>query len=265
MRARERRAACTRGRVVDPRQLVRRHGRIPGTDERCDLAGPALTVLARSTSSSRRCTASPISVGWSPASPSPSRAAAPRAPAACRRCARRNSGSRSGRRARSRCRRAARRGGRRRRDLHELAQPRRGRRDLLACAFEERRAGPPRARATSRPSGARGLAAASGANRSIRSTTAAFPRSTSTRRRRIRAVELLAEPEPLEHPADRRSLVPLARAVDRARDDQPVHRAGHRDVVEAQPLGVLGLVLRLLDLLVRGRADARAGARVRRP
>ena len=53
------------------------------------------------------------------------------------------------------------------------------------------------------------------------------------------------------------------RSVDRARDDQPLHRPRHRDVVEAQSLGLLLRGPRLLDVLVRGRADARARARMR--
>jgi hypothetical protein len=50
--------------------------------------------------------------------------------------------------------------------------------------------------------------------------------------------------EPIQHPADRRRTVRRPLGIDRAGDDQPVDRAGHRDVVEAEPL---------LPLLIAGR------------
>ena len=54
-----------------------------------------------------------------------------------------------------------------------------------------------------------------------------------------RALDLRAGLEPTEHPADRRRLVGGTAPVDRARDDQPIDRARHGDVVETQTLGPL--------------------------
>ena len=69
------------------------------------------------------------------------------------------------------------------------------------------------------------------------------------------AVFQLLRVEPRKHPADRSRLVAGALRVDRARDDEPVDRTRHRDVVEAPPLRLGGLVLDLFHLLViRGRA-----------
>ena len=87
-----------------------------------------------------------------------------------------------------------------------------------------------------------------------------------------RAFHLGLGAEPLEHPADRRLAILPAVRVDRAGDDQPVDRAGHRDVVEAQTLrlvvGVLGLahVLVVEDALAlaRHRVDARGSRSARR-
>ena len=76
----------------------------------------------------------------------------------------------------------------------------------------------------------------------------------------LRVVEL-PRLEPLEHPADRRARVRPALA-DRARDDQPVDRAGHRHVVEAPPLGLLGVALGALDALVVGGREAPAARRI---
>ena len=45
--------------------------------------------------------------------------------------------------------------------------------------------------------------------------------------------------EALQHPPDRRRPIRCAPGVDRTRDDQPVDRTGHRDVVQTQPLGLL--------------------------
>ena len=56
--------------------------------------------------------------------------------------------------------------------------------------------------------------------------------------------------EPLEHPADRRRRIRLLVAVDRARDDQPLLGARHRDVVEAQLLRLLLEPARLAHLVV---------------
>ena len=55
--------------------------------------------------------------------------------------------------------------------------------------------------------------------------------------------------EPVEHPADRRRAVGGAPGIDRAGDDETVDRARHRDVVEAEPLGMLLVALGLPHLL----------------
>ena len=66
----------------------------------------------------------------------------------------------------------------------------------------------------------------------------------------------LGEPEPFEHPGDRRLLTAGPGRVDRARHDQPLHRARHRDVVQAKALFALGLLAALLHVLVRRGVDA---------
>ena len=93
----------------DPCDLVGRHRRVPAFEPGLARLGRNRSgaVLARSTSSSRRWTASPISVGWRPRLGPRRPHLPPRARVASRRCARRSSGSRSGRTARCRCRRAA--------------------------------------------------------------------------------------------------------------------------------------------------------------
>ena len=68
--------------------------------------------------------------------------------------------------------------------------------------------------------------------------------------------QLLVGLEPVEHPADRRRRVGGLLAVDRAGDDQPLLRARHRDVVEAQLLRRLLAGARVLHGLVVERAAA---------
>ena len=63
------------------------------------------------------------------------------------------------------------------------------------------------------------------------------------------AVLELADLEPVEHPADRRLRVAPFR-IDRSGDDQAVDRARHRDVVEAEPLGLVRRLLGVPDRLV---------------
>ena len=75
-------------------------------------------------------------------------------------------------------------------------------------------------------------------------------------RRVARGGELLVGVEAAEHPADRRRRIRLLLAVDRAGDDQPLLRAGHRDVVEAELLGLLLRAARLAHLVVVERAAA---------
>ena len=99
--------------------------------------------------------------------------------------------------------------------------------------------------------------------RSIRSSTRAPPRSISYGSSAARSRTSSSSPEPSEHPGDRRLLGGVVAGPDRAGDDQPLHRAGHRDVVEAESLGLLGALAFALHVLVRRRADARPGCRVR--
>ena len=71
----------------------------------------------------------------------------------------------------------------------------------------------------------------------------------------------LPELEPIEHPTDRRLRVG-PRHVDRSGNDQLVDGAGHRHVVQAQPLGVGRGLLGVPHLVVLERADALPGERV---
>ena len=73
---------------------------------------------------------------------------------------------------------------------------------------------------------------------------------------------LVLEPEPSENPGDRRLLGGVVAGPIDAGDDQTLHRAGHRDVVEAESLGLLGALALALHVPVRRRADSRAGRRV---
>ena len=84
-------------------------------------------------------------------------------------------------------------------------------------------------------------------------------------RRLSRSLELGRAVEAAEHPADRRLLVRLPVAVDRARHDQAVDRPRHRDVVEAQPLGLVLRTPGLRDGVVAERRVALAGRRIRDP
>ena len=59
----------------------------------------------------------------------------------------------------------------------------------------------------------------------------------------------LVRVEAVEHPADRRGAIGSPPRVDRARDDQAVDRARHRDVVEAEPLRAFLVALGVADLL----------------
>ncbi len=74
---------------------------------------------------------------------------------------------------------------------------------------------------------------------------------------------LLLEAQPIEHPADRRLLGSVAGHPERSRDEEPIPGARHRDVVEAETLGTLGMVVVLLDVAVGLRADPRPGRRMR--
>ena len=185
---------------------------------------------ARSTSSSRRCTASPISVAFSPrARPAPCRA-----PRAGRRRARRSSGTSSARRARAPSTRDAARGAaaaaRQRHELRQAVAARRGRRRELG---EERELA--RVLGRRRLDGLRPAAAPSGRRRgrSARRRARARPARRPRARRRRRA-------------PSRSSTQPIgvSRSCGRSRSIAPdtIRRsigARHRDVVEAQPLGAI--------------------------
>ena len=75
----------------------------------------------------------------------------------------------------------------------------------------------------------------------------------------------LARLQPIEHPADRRLGVCAPLGVDGARDDQPVDSPSHRDVVEAQPFGLLLLATRLPNSVVLECAATLAGRGVGDP
>ncbi len=68
--------------------------------------------------------------------------------------------------------------------------------------------------------------------------------------------------EPVEDPPHGRSRLLRACRIDGARDEQPVDGPGHRNVVEAETLGLLCLLLDLPHGLVVERAVAFAGRRV---
>ena len=74
--------------------------------------------------------------------------------------------------------------------------------------------------------------------------------------------ELLVRVQAPQHPPDRRLALAPRLGVDRTRDDQAVDRARHRDVVEAEPLRPLLLLLRLPNLLVGEHRPADARRRV---
>src|SRR6266508_4500007 len=59
-------------------------------------------------------------------------------------------------------------------------------------------------------------------------------------------LDLVLRVEAAEHPADRRRLVRRPFGIDRPRDDQPVDRTRHRDVIEAEALRSLLFLASLL-------------------
>ncbi len=153
-------------------------------------------------------------------------------------------------------------GGSGRGNLDQLAQPGRGRRNVLARTLEEHELPLLVTRALRLGRRRRRLADGRRSEAVDPQDDAGVAALDLDRADGVGAVELRLEGEPLQHPADRRPLVTPLRAVDRARHDQPLHRTGHRDVVQTQALVVLGPVLGLLDGLVRGGAHARCRARV---
>ena len=101
----------------------------------------------------------------------------------------------------------------------------------------------------------RGSCSAPGANRSTREPEPRLaPDELAVLERPRRRAG--ASTQPIGVRASRRS------GIDRAGDDQPVDRARHRDVVEAHPLGLLGVVLRLAHRLVLERGHALAARRI---
>ncbi len=100
-----------------------------------------------------------------------------------------------------------------------------------------------------------------GRPRSTRSTTVAEPRSTSSG---ASPASASASVRSSRSSTQRIGVVSgSSLQIDGAGHDQPIHRPRHRDVVETQALGLLGVVLRLLDVRVRARPLAPAGHRVR--
>jgi hypothetical protein len=71
--------------------------------------------------------------------------------------------------------------------------------------------------------------------------------------------------EPVEDPAQRRRAFGVSTGIDRAGHDQPVDRTRHRNVVEAQPLGLVLTAPLGSHFLPVERALARAGDRVGDP
>ena len=182
-------------------------------------------------------------------------------PAACRRPARRSSGRSSGRRARARCRRAAHAVERRRRDGASSGSRGAGGGSGASSSPVKSASWPSSPR---RPARAPAAAASARAGGGRRERAGARRRGRARPGRRPAASSSCASRR-AEHPPDRRRLVggpargrwrPRRSAVDRPR---------HGDVVEAEPLGALGLALGLPHLLVLEGGPARAGGRVGDP
>ena len=167
--------------------------------------------------------------------------------------ARRSTGTSSARTARARCTRAGARG------AAAARAPRRAARARGASG-----AAAPFSSASN--SSSCSSVAGSGADLGLAARTGRAGRSTRAPPRSIssgagRGLLELARLEPVEHPADRRA-ASAPRSADRARDDQPVDRARHGDVVEPPPLGLLRVLLGRLDALVLDRRQPLAGLRV---
>ena len=178
-----------------------------------------------------------------------SRPTGPTAPAACRRPAPRSSGTSSARRARGAVGEPGNAVERRLRNDGELAQAGRRRRDRLAGAFEQGQLavrgdrqrdglGPTGRRRARAARGRRGAAPSQRRARPRPGRSAAPLRASSRRPSRFST-----------HPIGVSSLASVG-VPDRARDDQPLLRTRHRDVVETEALGLLRVLPVRLDVLV---------------
>ena len=257
MRRGKRRVAVARARAAR-RARPRRPSR-PGTSRRTS----GVEVLghgrpdARSTRSSRRWTASPISVAMerqprrSPPHGRPGDGPHARPPAP------RSSGTSSARRARARCTRAARRrwSGGSGTAASSRSRGRRGRHGL-ARALEQRELARSRPRATAPARRREGARIGAGPGR--RGEHRGRPRSTSTGTAAA-IPRLVLEAEAVSTQPIGVSSLASPRSPIEPRDDQALHRPCHRDVVEAEPLRLLGAVAVRLHVLVRGGADPRPG------
>src|SRR6185503_14495067 len=65
---------------------------------------------------------------------------------------------------------------------------------------------------------------------------------------------VVAQAQAVQNPPDRRLVARVHGVPDRARDDEPLLRTRHRDVVETETLGLLRMLPLLLDVLVGDRA-----------
>ena len=143
----------------------------------------------------------------------------------------------------------------------ELAQARRGRRQRLARALEE-------GELALLGDGDGGGLALRRLGRRLRASAVeaqddrGLPAVELERHRRVARPRLLVEAQPGERPADRRLVAAVAGRADRAGDDEPLHRTGHRDVVEAEPLRLLRAVAVLLHVAVGLGPDPRPRRRV---
>ena len=246
----------TSTKPADPLELLVGSRRVPGAH---GLDARATAGAARSTVSSSRWTASPSSVAASPAAPGTVPwASSGRMPGNTLGVVAVRAAIEERERA---VREAANPVERRRRDRHQLGQPRRGRQERAPAPRRRRaRAGPPPEPADlghRRGTVVLGPVA-------VDPHEQARPVAHDLHRAVAGCVELLRL-EAGEHPADRRRLVGGPVRVDGARDDQAVDRARHRDVVEAKALGALGLALGLAHALVLEGGPARAGRPGRRP
>ncbi len=150
---------------------------------------------------------------------------------------------------------------RRLRDLVELSQMRRRRRKCLAGALEERELAVCRNDRRSRRGRWRrhriGLAAVD-AEQHRRRSALHLERGIGSAVSRI-----LPQTETIQDPPDRRLVARVPRVSDRPGHEQPLLRARHGDVVEAEPLCLLGALAVGPDVLVRGGGHARPGRGMR--
>ena len=123
------------------------------------------------------------------------------------------------------------------------------------------RAGPSRRRSTASTGSLTRTGSTVGGVRSTRTSTRAPSRSSSIGASRAPSSSAAQSSRPSTQPIGVFSSA-LRSRVDRAGDDQPVDRARHRHVVEAQALGLVLRLARVLDVLVVEHAVTLAGHRV---